>query len=71
MPLSRTAQRMSPPSARDDQNYWQQVDDYIVEHTDVRFSHSICPECRAKHVTPEIERIRRARKGASQAPPAP
>jgi hypothetical protein len=30
---------------RDDQNYWQQVDTYITKHTDVAFSHSICPTC--------------------------
>jgi hypothetical protein len=30
---------------RNDQNYWQQVEGYIAEHSDARFSHSICPEC--------------------------
>lgn len=30
---------------RNDKNYWQQVDGYISEHTDVLFSHGICPEC--------------------------
>lgn len=30
---------------RDDQNYWQQVENYISEHVGVRFSHGICPEC--------------------------
>jgi len=30
---------------RSDQNYWEQVDSYIAQHTDVRFSHSICPAC--------------------------
>lgn len=30
---------------RDDRNYWRQVDKYIGEHTDVQFSHGICPEC--------------------------
>jgi sigma-B regulation protein RsbU (phosphoserine phosphatase) len=30
---------------RDDKNYWQQVDSYISEHSDVEFSHSICPAC--------------------------
>ncbi|MBI3628756.1 MAG: response regulator transcription factor [Candidatus Rokubacteria bacterium] len=54
---------------RNDGNYWQQVEHYITEHTDARFSHSICPECRAKHVEPEIERLRRAR--ASEPPPPP
>lgn len=30
---------------RDDQNYWQQVDSYVSKHTEVEFSHSICPAC--------------------------
>ena len=30
---------------RDDQNYWNQVETYIAEHLDVRFSHGICPSC--------------------------
>ncbi|MCE5284146.1 MAG: response regulator transcription factor [Deltaproteobacteria bacterium] len=31
---------------RDDQGYWNQVEVYVREHTEVEFSHSICPECR-------------------------
>lgn len=30
---------------RDDHNYWQQVDSYISKHSEVAFSHSICPTC--------------------------
>lgn len=30
---------------RDDGNYWHQVESYIVSHADVRFSHSVCPDC--------------------------
>ena len=30
---------------RDDQNYWHQVESYLGLHSDVRFSHGICPEC--------------------------
>lgn len=33
---------------RNDQNYWQQVETYIGEHSDARFSHGICPECLPK-----------------------
>jgi sigma-B regulation protein RsbU (phosphoserine phosphatase) len=32
---------------RDDQNYWHQVEHYMSTHTDVRFTHGICPECLA------------------------
>ena len=34
---------------RDDRGYWEQVEAYLSRHTDVRFSHGICPECMAKH----------------------
>jgi DNA-binding response OmpR family regulator len=37
-------------SVRSDQNYWEQVESYISEHTDVRFSHGICPTCLQKVV---------------------
>ncbi|MCP3889846.1 MAG: hypothetical protein GY702_13375 [Desulfobulbaceae bacterium] len=30
---------------RDDNNYWQEVEKYLDEHTGVQFSHGICPEC--------------------------
>jgi len=33
---------------RDDQGYWSQVERYISAHTDVQFSHGICPECMKK-----------------------
>jgi sensor domain CHASE-containing protein len=33
---------------RDDKGYWNQVADYISTHTDVEFTHSICPECAKK-----------------------
>ena len=30
---------------RTDTDYWEQVDSYVAEHSDVRFSHGICPAC--------------------------
>ena len=33
---------------RGDQNYWQQVEMYITEHSGARFSHGICPSCADK-----------------------
>jgi C4-dicarboxylate-specific signal transduction histidine kinase len=30
---------------RDDQGYWNQLETYISEHSDVDFTHSICPSC--------------------------
>jgi sigma-B regulation protein RsbU (phosphoserine phosphatase) len=34
---------------RNDEKYWQKVEDYLVEHTEANFSHSICPECMEKN----------------------
>jgi hypothetical protein len=33
---------------RDDQGYWEQVESYIVRHSDAQFSHGICPDCADK-----------------------
>ncbi len=30
---------------RDDTGYWDQIENYICEHSDAEFSHSLCPEC--------------------------
>jgi PleD family two-component response regulator len=30
---------------RTDENYWEQVDRFVTEHSEVRFSHGICPSC--------------------------
>jgi hypothetical protein len=34
---------------RDDNDYWQQVETFVCEHTDAQFSHGICPNCMAEH----------------------
>ena len=33
---------------RDDKGYWSQLEAYVLEHSDVQFSHGICPECTKK-----------------------
>ncbi len=30
---------------RDDKGYWSQVEEYISAHSDIQFSHSLCPSC--------------------------
>ncbi len=49
---------------RNDQNYWTQVEHYVSEHSDARFSHGICPDCRAKRVEPMLERARQRAGGS-------
>ena len=43
---------------RGDKDYWQQVESYIADHSEVQFSHGICPECYKEFVMPEIEKMR-------------
>lgn len=42
---------------RDDQNYWQQVESYVAKHADVKFSHSVCPDCHALYVKPGLRLV--------------
>lgn len=37
---------------RDDENYWHTVESYFARHTDVRFSHGVCPSCYERHYEP-------------------
>lgn len=30
---------------RDDQGYWNRVETYLAKHSQIRFTHSLCPEC--------------------------
>jgi CheY-like chemotaxis protein len=46
---------------RDDQNYWEQVDSYITKHSGAQFSHGICPDCYAQHITPDMEKLKSQR----------
>jgi PAS domain S-box-containing protein len=44
---------------RNDDNYWETVETYISEHTNARFSHSICPTCYRNQVEPQFDPPRR------------
>jgi CheY-like chemotaxis protein len=48
-------------SIRNDQNFWEKVETYVTEHSSATFTHGICPECRATHVQPELDRFRASR----------
>lgn len=37
---------------RDDKGYWTQVEKYVADHSEAKFSHGICPDC-AKKLYPE------------------
>ncbi|MBI5384077.1 MAG: response regulator [Verrucomicrobia bacterium] len=50
---------------RDDREYWHQLESYMHVHTNVQFSHGICPECVERHVKPQLEAAAREAKAAS------
>ena len=39
---------------RDDKGEWEEVADYIRDHSEAEFTHSICPEC-VKELYPELD----------------
>lgn len=43
---------------RDDQGYWNQIESYLRKHTEVDFSHGLCPPC-AEKLYPEIFKNKR------------
>ncbi len=44
LPICATCKRV-----RDDRGYWEQVESYISKHSEITFTHSICPECAAEY----------------------
>jgi sigma-B regulation protein RsbU (phosphoserine phosphatase) len=46
---------------RSDSDSWQQVEAYVSDHSAVRFSHGICPDCVKTVMQPELEAMRRMR----------
>ena len=43
---------------RGDDQYWQQVEGYIAEHSDAQFSHGICPSC-FETISAELDAVAR------------
>ena len=43
---------------RDDSGYWQKVEEYLSQHSDVDLSHGICPECLQKYYPDQYEKMK-------------
>jgi hypothetical protein len=41
---------------RDDKGYWNQLEQYLLDHTDAKLTHGICDDCYAKHYPKEFAR---------------
>jgi hypothetical protein len=46
---------------RDDKGYWNQIESYIRDHSEAKFSHGICPEC-AEKLYPDLKLYRKKDK---------
>lgn len=40
-------------SIRNDKGYWKRVEEYVEEHSNVKFTHGICPDC-SKKMFPDL-----------------
>ena len=47
---------------RDDRECWQQLEEYITEHSDAMFSHGMCPDCLGK-VKSDLDSLKKGKKG--------
>jgi len=43
---------------RDDSGFWGNVEQYIAKHSNVDFSHGICPDCLKKHYPEQYEKMK-------------
>ncbi len=43
---------------REDENFWQRVDDYIQNHSIANINHSICPECYDRMMDQLLDEVR-------------
>jgi DNA-binding response OmpR family regulator len=53
---------------RNDQQYWQRMEEYFNQAAGVDFSHSICPDCYETQVAPQIEELKQQMAAAKARP---
>jgi hypothetical protein len=56
-------------SVRNDKDYWEQIEHYIADHSELQFSHGICPRCYDNMVKPEL--AKRRQSGATSTSDSP
>ena len=57
---------------RNDGGYWQEVENFVEDHSEAAFSHGICPDCMKKHHPELLEKMEQAAPQGAEAPePAP
>ncbi len=50
---------------RDDKGYWTQLEGYIQEHSEAKFSHGVCPECAQKLYGDLYAKVKKQQEAAS------
>lgn len=48
LPICASCKKIRDDQGDDDQGDWKPIEAYIQEHSEAKFSHSICPECKKK-----------------------
>jgi PAS domain S-box-containing protein len=59
LPICATCKRV-----RDDEGYWQQVEAFIARHSEITFTHGVCPDC-AKQTEHQFEQGEKSGQGES------
>ncbi len=54
---------------RNDKGYWQQVEDYISQHSQAMFSHGLCPDCYKKEMDSFLELAAKEKPSEEEAAP--
>jgi hypothetical protein len=55
-------------SVRDDGGYWMRVEQFVEQHSEATFSHSVCPECAMRYFGPEVNGDSSAAPGEAPLP---
>lgn len=53
---------------RNDQNYWQEIELYIHDHSEADFTHGICPGCYEKIIKPQMTKFRAKKRREGDTP---
>jgi DNA-binding response OmpR family regulator len=48
---------------RNDQDYWEQIETYVADHSQAEFTHGICPDCLEKHIKGQMEMLQKMKEG--------
>jgi sigma-B regulation protein RsbU (phosphoserine phosphatase) len=43
---------------RNDQDYWEQIETYVADHSQAEFTHGICPDCMEKHIKGQLKELK-------------